>query len=448
MTSGVRDLLAQIDGEVILPQDERYDQARATWNLAYVHLPELVVEARSVEDVVAAVGYARQAGLTVAIQATGHGVTVPAHESLLLVTSGLDSLSVDPAEGTATVGAGLTWAPILAAAQRHGLAPLVGSSPGVGAVGYTLGGGFGWLGRRYGLARDRVLSYTVVTASGGVVRATESEHSDLFAALRAGGPGSLGVVVEMEIGLVPVDTVYAGNLFYPIEMAGDVFDFYAEWSQDLPLEMTSAFNITSFPPLEVVPERIRGQVFAIVRGCHCGDLDKAAILMDRWRDWHPPTVDMFGPMPFSEMAAISQDPIDPVPALSSGRWITGLDSTVFEAMKEVVTGGTGPSPILFAETRHAGGAISENGPPAERALQVVGLVNDDHARAEALARVERMWDQLDSRIPQNGVYLNFTEGDERRRLTRSGFDDSRWDLVTRVKREVDPKNLFAHGLDL
>lgn len=454
-TSDSATLVDQVDGTVIGPGDPPYDDARQGWNLAYTHRPALIVDATSVGDVVATVRYAASQGLTVAVQATGHGVTAPADDAVLLLTRRLDHVQIHPATATATVGGGATWAPVLAAAQKEGLAPLVGSSPHVGAVGYTLGGGFGWLGRRYGLAADHVRSFTVVRADGWVVHASATSHPELFWALRGGGAGSLGVVVEMEIDLMPVATVYAGNLLYPLESAADVFDFYATWSADLPTSITSAFNITTFPPLDIVPEPLRGRTFAIVRGCHCGDMAEATALIDRWRRWRAPAIDLFGPMPFAEMAAISQDPVDPVPAISSGRWVTGLDPTVLEAMLEAVSGGGQPSPILFTEARHAGGAIADAVPGASYAargsdwlLQVVGMLPDRQAADDATHRVRRLWDRLESRIPATGAYLNFTEGAERLQQTRQAFDTTTWDRLVAVKQDVDPGGLFAHGLHL
>ncbi|MFW6034147.1 MAG: FAD-binding oxidoreductase [bacterium] len=449
------ELTDRIDGAVIGPDDPRYDEARSAWNLAYTHRPAVVVDAGSVADVVEAVHYAAAHGLTVAVQATGHGVAVPADDAVLLLTRWLDHVQVHPAAGTATVGGGATWVPVLAAAQREGLAPLLGSSPGVGAVGYTLGGGFGWLARRYGLSADRVRSITIVLADGWVVQATPSSHPDLFWALLGGGAGTLGVVVEMEIDLVPVADVYAGNLLYPVDAASEVFEFYREWSADLPDEITSAFNITAFPTFDIVPEPLRGRTFAIVRGCHCGDPGEAAALIDRWRAWRTPEFDMFGPMPFAEAAAISQDPVDPIPATTSGRWLTGLSDDVPAAMLDALAGGDGSSPILFTEVRQAGGAIARSGSgtsfstrDAACSLEVVGITPGPEVMADAKQRMRSLFGRLDGLIHPRGVYLNFTEGEERVAEARNAFDGATWAKLAAVKADVDPGNVFAHGIDL
>ncbi|MFW6091619.1 MAG: FAD-binding oxidoreductase [Actinomycetota bacterium] len=449
------ELADRVEGAVIGPDDPRYDEARSAWNLAYTHRPTVVVDAGSVADVVETVHYAAAHGLTLAVQATGHGVTLPADDAVLLLTRRLDHVQVHPSTGTATVGGGATWVPVLAAAQREGLAPLVGSSPGVGAVGYTLGGGFGWLARRYGLSADRVRSITIVLADGWVVQASPTSHPDLFWALRGGGAGSLGVVVEMEIDLVPVAEVYGGNLLYPVGTAAEVFEFYREWSRDLPDEMTSAFNITAFPTFEMVPEPLRGRTFAIVRGCHCGDPVDGAALVDRWRAWRTPEMDMFGPMPFAEVAAISQDPVDPVPATTSGRWLTGLSDDLPDAMLDSITGGDGSSPVLFAEVRHAGGAINRTDArtsyftrDAVCSIEIAAITPGPDAMADARRRVGSLFGRLDGLIHPQGVYLNFTEGAERVFEARNAFDDVTWAKLAAVKADVDPANMFAHGIDL
>lgn len=445
-------LAARIEGRAVTPDHPDYDTARGGWNLLYSHRPSVVVEAASPNDVVEAVREAAEAEVGVTVQATGHGFTTAA-DDILIVTAGLDRVEVDPTASTARVGAGAKWEPVLLEAQRHDLAPLLGSSPGVGAVGYTLGGGFGWLGRRYGLCADRVRWFRVVLADGSLVMASAEENPELFWALRGGGHGSLGVVVEMELELVPVSDVYAGNLLYPIEMAMDVFDRYRDWSQDLPDEITSAFTIMNFPPIDDVPEPVRGQSFAIVRGCHCGDMGEAENLIDSWRGWREPAIDMFGPMPFTQVAAISQDPVDPVPAMSSGRWLTGLDLEVGEAIVEAAAHAEAPSPVIIAETRHAGGAISR--PPsdtaystrhAERLLQVIALTPDPGAVADTHARIDRLWGRLGDRAV--APYLNFLEGDERRELGRSAFDAARWERLAAIKAKVDPDEVFSSGLIL
>lgn len=453
--TGIDRLAATVTGEVFGPRDAGFAEACACWNLAWTHRPAIVVRAASEEDVVAAVKHAAGNGLGVAVQATGHGVTVPADESsLLIVTADLDRVRIDPDSMTAVIGAGATWAPVLAAAQEHGLAPLLGSTPHVGAVGYTLGGGFGWLAREHGLAVDRVKSLRVVLADGRIVTADPAAEADLFWALCGAGGGSLGVVTEMTIGLAPVADVYAGNLFYPLDWARDVFDFYRDWSASAPQGMTSAFNITAFPPIDLVPEPVRGKTFAIVRGCFSGPDDEGAALVDRWREWRDPLMDAWGPMPFARSGEISNDPVDPIPADTSGRWLDSLDGDVFDAMLDAVVGGEGPSPMLMAEVRHAGGAVSGANPNVAYAargahlLELVGLITTADADAELERRFEATWVRVASQLAGLPGCLNFTEGQERVQSTREAFAELDRGRLRAVKGRYDPGDLFRYGLSL
>lgn len=453
MQDHLQAVAARLTGALVRPEDPDYDRARGAWNLIYTHRPSAVIEASSIQDVVEAVGLASQLGNSVAVQATGHGFTVPADDAVLVTTAGLDLLEIDPESKVARIGAGVKWGRVLDEAHASGLAPLLGSSPDVGAIGYTLGGGFGWLGRRHGLAADRVVSFTVVLADGSVVNTSADSHPDLFWALRGGGHGDLGVVVEMEIELVPLARVYAGNLLYPVEAAHEVFERYCEWSGDLPEDFTTGFTIMNYPPIEDIPEPLRGRSFAIVRGCHCGDEAEATELVDEWRRWREPAVDMFGPMPFTDIAVVSQDPIDPVPAMSTGVWLSGLGVDVVEAMVEVAAHGEVPSPVIFAETRHAGGAISRPGADtsftarqSERMLQVVALTPGPEAIADTTSRFERLRHRLGERI--TGPYLNFMEGEERAASGRGAFTDDAWRRLREVKQAVDPTGLFSHGIQL
>jgi FAD/FMN-containing dehydrogenase len=306
----VEQLQAAIAGEVIFPGSERYAMARQAWNLTVDQHPALIVQAACVEDIAAAVRYARQAELSVAVQATGHGVRRPADGALLILTGQMNAVEVDPVSETAWIECGAQWKVVLAATQPYGLAPLLGSSPEVGAVGYTLGGGMGWLARKYGMAVDSVRYFDVVTPDGELVRASQSENPELFWALRGGG-GGFGIVVGMEIELYPVVTVYGGNLIYPIHLAGEVLRRFRTWVAELPEAMTASVVLMNFPPIPQVPEPVRGQSVVMVRGCYAGDLAAGEALVDAWRTWRPPLIDDFKAMPFSEVARISSDPSGP-----------------------------------------------------------------------------------------------------------------------------------------
>lgn len=443
-------------GATLVQTDDGYRDACAGWNLAWQQQPAVVVRAEDVADVVTAVRHASAAGLGVAVQNTGHGVTVAADDrSLLIVTRNLDGVRVDPDARTATVAGGTTWQQVLPAAQQHGLAPLMGSAPHIGTVGYALGGGFGWLARPHGLAVDNIRSLVVVTADGDVVTTSPTQEPELFWALCGTAGSALGVVVEMTIALAPVSDVHAGNLFYPLDAAGEAFDRYLDWSARAPRELTSAFNLTSFPPLELVPEPLRAKTFVIVRGCHAGPPEAAEALVDEFRAWRQPLMDTWGTMPFARSPEISMDPVDPVPAASSGRWLQSLDHSVLDAMLEAVIGGGQPSPMLFAEFRHGGGAIREDNPAVSYAsrdgaglLEFVGMITAPGADADLEQRFASTWERLAANLARLPGYLNFAEGREQVEISGQSFDDATRTRLAAAKRRYDPDNLFRHGIPL
>lgn len=265
MTERAARLRQQVSGHVLTREDSGYDQTRRGWGLAIDQHPALIVVPDDATDVATAVRFARDAGLSVAVQSTGHGVLYPGDDSLLIVTSRMASVHVDAETHTARVEAGATWQPVLDAATPHGLAPLLGSAPHVGVVGYVLGGGIGWLGRRYGFGCDSVRRIELVTADGELREASHAQHIDLFWALRGGG-GNFGVVTALELDLYPVPTLYGGTLVYPEESIRDALRLYRDWIKTVPDEMTSALAMVRFPDREQVPEAFRGKTLALVTG--------------------------------------------------------------------------------------------------------------------------------------------------------------------------------------
>jgi FAD/FMN-containing dehydrogenase len=216
----VEDLQSRMQGTVAAPEDHDYDDARRAWNLAVDQRPALVAVPETVADVVAVVDHARERGLRVAPQGTGHNAAALAslEHTVLLKTSALREVEIGVEGRRARAGAGVLWAEVTGPASAHGLAPLAGSSPHVGVVGYTLGGGLSWLGRRHGLAANSVIAIELVTADGRVVRTDRDNEPELFWALRGGG-GSFGVVTAIAFALYPAPDVYGGAMLWPWERA-------------------------------------------------------------------------------------------------------------------------------------------------------------------------------------------------------------------------------------
>jgi FAD/FMN-containing dehydrogenase len=266
----------------------------------------------------------------------------------------------------------------------------------VGAVGYTLGGGTGWLARRYGLSADSVNRFEIVTADGRLRTASSNEESELFWALRGAGMGNLGVVTGMEVQLHPVAEVYGGNLLYPAEAATDVLARWHAWLPAVPDELTSAVVLMNYPPFDAVPEPVRGRSFAVVRGAFAGPAAEGERLMAYWRDWRAPVLDQFGTLPFARIAEVSQDPVDPMPIIGRGLWLDDLAPAAMDAIVAATLLHDGPPTLTLAELRHAGGAIARVAPDdaaygnrgAPLLLNLIGVAPSPEAGARVDACIE------------------------------------------------------------
>jgi FAD/FMN-containing dehydrogenase len=293
-----------------------------------------------------------------------------------------------------------------------------------------------------------------VTADGQIINASKDENPDLFWGLRGGG-GNFGVVTGMEIRLYPVTTVYGGNLFYPTGQAKEVYAHYREWLASAPDELTSSIVMMNFPPIPEMPEFLRGQSFVIVRGCYCGLVEEGEKFLEHWRHWQAPILDDFKTMPFSEVATISNDPVDPAAGLSSGAWLSDLsDETVDILMRYVLPQG-GPPLLAFGEVRHAGGAISKvdshsaayGNREALYSLQVVGMTPTPEIHAAVSQHVAQLKSELGPHL-HGGVYLNFLEGKEARERSRQGYSPETYARLRTLKAKYDPQNRFSHSYDI
>jgi FAD/FMN-containing dehydrogenase len=448
------ELQSSLQGRLIIPGDADYDKARTGWDLHIQQWPAAIVIARDAADLAQAVRFAAAEGLPIAVQSTGHGTVRPANDSLLILTSEMKEVRVDAASQTAWVGAGAKWGMVLAESQRLGLAPLLGSSPDVGVVGYTLGGGYGWLGRKYGMAADSVRSFEVVTADGELRRSSEVEHGDLFWGLRGGG-GSLAIVTGMEIQLYPVSTVYGGNLFYPIELARGVLARYRDWIDSAPDELTSSVLLMNFPPIPEMPDHLRGQSFVMVRGCYCGPVEQGQALLESWRSWRTPLVDDFKVMSFTDVARISNDPLDPSPVFSTAAWLRELSDEAIDLLVRYVPRSSGPSPLIFAEIRHAGGAVSRvqancsayGNREAPLLLHLLSMAPTEEAFRQLRQYTGELKQALQPYLT-GGVYLNFLSSEESRQQVERGYSAEVFQRLRALKAKYDPEGRLQHGFNL
>lgn len=448
------DLESHIAGHVLVMGDPDYNEKRKAYNLSVDQHPDVIVEVADAHDIVQALRFAEEYGMGVAVQATGHGVKRPADGAMLILTSAMQGVKIDPEAGTARVEAGVRWGAVLEKAQAFGLAPLLGSSTSVGAVGYTLGGGFGWLGRKYGLSTDSVHSFEFVTPADELLHVSRDENRDLFWALRGGG-GSLGIVASMEIQLYPVTTVYAGNLFYPVGQAREVFGRYREWIAGVPDELTSSVSIAHFPPFPSVPEPLRGQAFAVVRGCYVGPEAEGEALLRFWRAWRRPQVDLFGPMSFRDAASISSDPPDPVPFYNSGAWLRDLADDAVEALVSHGAPAAGDPPFVHTEVRHAGGVIARVDPESTAyshrtetlLLNLIATTPTPEAYAHATASVEALMQDLAPSL-SGGVYPNFLSGAMARARIADAYTSDAYLQLRAIKAIVDPANRLGYSFNI
>jgi len=349
-------LRADIAGQVFVPGDPGYDQARQAWQLTVDQRPAMAVEAASAADVIAAVRFARSHELRIAPQGTGHGAAPlePLDTALLLRTSRLRGVRIDPDNRTARADAGALWRDVAVPASSHGLAGLAGTSLLVGVAGYTLGGGLGWLARCYGLAANSVTAAEMVTPDGQLVRADPEHEQDLFWAIRGGG-GSVGVVTALEMLLYPVPELYAGALFFPVRRAAEVLQGWRDWITTVPDEVTSIGRILRIPPLPTVPDQLRGRDFTLVEAAYVGDEGTGAELIAPLRKLGP-EIDTFATIPAPALSQLHMDPTEPVPAVGDGALLSDFPAAAADALLDLA-GADANTMLISIEVRHLDGAL-------------------------------------------------------------------------------------------
>ena len=450
---GLERLRSSGELEMLLPGEPGFDEACVPWSARFRNRPLAIVRPASATGVAAVVDAARERDLKIAIQATGHGPTREADGAILLDISHMTDVRVDPEARRAVIGGGADWGAVLEVTTPHGLAPVLGSSPKVGAVGYILGGGVGWLYRKYGSGADSVRAFEIVTADGRVRRATADEEPELFWALRGAGAGHLGVVTSVELELHPITELYAGSLFYPADMAGDVLRRWRDWIPTVPEDLTSAVALVNFPPLDSVPPDLRGTSFVIVRGAFDGPMDEGERLMSHWREWRKPAIDAFGPLRFERVGEISQDPVDPMPVAITGSWVRALSDESIDAFVEHTFPTESRPALLFAEVRHTGHrasasgthAMAESEADAIAVAQLLGVTPTPSAFERVRVVLDRVMQAMTPDLTGRH-YLNYLEGDERRDSVEQAIGASAASRLASIKAQVDPGNTFDHGL--
>lgn len=445
----VRGAMEGVTGPVLFADDPGITQETAGFNTAAERKPAVVVGAARAADVSAAVRFAGDHGLAVGVLATGHG-GVGLEGGMLVTTRRMRDVRVDPERHTARVGAGVRWDMVIGAASGYGLAPLNGSTPDAGVVGYTLGGGLPVLGRTFGFAADHVRSMEVVTADGTVCHVDRDHEPDLFWALR-GGKGNFGVVTEVEFDLMPVARIYGGGIYYPGEHAPAVLHAYRAWAATLPDEMTTSVALLRLPDLPAVPEPLRGRCVVHLRVAHVGPAADGERLVAPMRAAAPILIDGVAEMPYAAVGSIHNDPTDPLPAWDGGCLLRELPAEAVDALLAAAGPQLGDLPLIMVEIRQLGGVMSRQPDPpncaggrdAAFSLVVVGAFPPPlreivpHLGAGVLSAVGP-WST-------GGTHANFgaaayQDGGAARAWTARDYQ-----RLQAIKRAYDPANLFGTG---
>ena len=452
-TVTVQGLREQVRGETITPDDTDYDEARRVYNAMIDRRPNLIVRAAGTDDVVAAVNYARENGLAVAIRGGSHSVPGfgTADDAVVIDLKGMQQVEVDPARRTARAQGGATWGAFNDATYAHGLATTGGIVSTTGVGGLTLGGGIGYLSRGFGLSSDNLRAAEVVTADGKIVAATEHENADLFWALRGGG-GNFGVVTAFEYDVHPVSEIYGGPLFFELSDAPDVLRWYREFIKDAPGEFGGFPAWQIAPPLPFVPEDRAGEPFMAFVYCWSGPVDQGEAAIKSLRDVAPTVAEHVGPMPYPALNSAFDALVPPgLQHYWKANFVKELTDDAIAAHLEhgpkvpTVNSTVHIYPINGACHRVAADATAFAYRDATFATVIAGMWPDPAENEANTAWVRGFYDAT-APHSEAGGYVNFMAGDDQERI-KDNYKGN-YDRLVDVKRAHDPGNLFRHNQNI
>jgi FAD/FMN-containing dehydrogenase len=437
----VPDLRGQLSGSVLEPADAGYDAARTVHNGLIDRRPALIVRCRTTNDVVAALAFARRAGLEISVRGGGHNVAGRAvtNGGLMIDLGPMKGVSVDPDRATATAEGGVVWRELNEAAAEHGLAVTGGAVSSTGIAGYTLGGGLGWLMAKYGLAADNLLTAELVTAEGDILHVDAASHPDLFWALRGGG-GNFGVVTAFGYRLHRVATVVGGLIAHPVEAAGDLLRFYRE------AVARSSDDLTVFAGLVHAPDGSGTKLAAFVV-FHAGDADAAERELAPFKAWGSPLVVEVGPMPYPVMNTLL-DAGFPDGALNY--WLSSFTRGLPDELLDVAVERFAdvPSTMTSILFEHFHGAVTRVGPNETAVphrevgfnLLIPGVWTD---AAHTDANIAWSRDTFAAMKPHfgSGRWLNYLGDDQGDAAIRAAYGPN-YDRLREIKRRYDPDNVF------
>ncbi len=438
-----------LHGEMVKPGDGAYDEARSIWNGAHDARPALIARCADASDVRHAVGFARSEGLDVAVRGGSHSIPgfSTVEGGIVIDLSPMKGIKVDVGAATVRAEGGVIWGELDAATQEHGLATTGGLVSTTGVAGFTLGGGIGWLMRKYGLACDNLRSAEVVTADGQVLTASATENADLFWGLRGGG-GNFGVVTSFEFDVHPVGpTVAAGPVFYPGDRAEEILRFYREFVKTVPDELTTFAGLLTAPPAPFLPEEWHGKKLVALVGCYSGDPDEGMKALQPLRDLGDPVADLVGPMPYVQMQSLLDDlyPRGTNAYMKAG-YLGDLDDHAIETAIRYHQDATSPASEIHLH--HFGGAISrvdaEESAYGERqapyVLNIIALTHEPGPLDTHIAWAHRLYADIEPSLT-GAAYINFlsAEGEDR---VQAAYGAEKFARLRELKDRYDPTNLF------
>jgi FAD/FMN-containing dehydrogenase len=439
-------LLATVAGSVLMPGDAGYDDERAVWNLNHELVPAVIVVPESAADVQAAVTFAAGQHRPVLVKTTGHQIVGQAHGALVIATHRMNGITIDAANRTARVGAGVLWSDVIAEATKAGLAPLNGSNPTVGVSGYTLGGGLSpTLGRAHGYAADHVRSLDVVTADGKLRHVDAESEPDLFWALR-GGKGNFAVVTALEFDLFPVPRLYGGAIYFPGERMADVLQVWTNWHPSTPETMVTSIAMLRMPSIPQVPEPLRGKFLVSVRIAYNGATADGERMVAPLRAVAPAVLDTVRDMQYAEVASIHSEPTEPVPYYERGIMLREFPAQAQDKLIELV-GPDAETALVIAELRALGGAWDrEPAVPnavATRGLpySLLGVAAGPLSQEQQLKR--SVADLLDGMKPWQGDRRNVNNlAPDEAADAAAIYGPERYERLASIKKTYDPANMF------
>ena len=443
----VEEFRKRLRGKLVLPGDEDYDSARTVWNAMINRRPALIVRCAGVSDVIESVNLARDNNLLLAVRGGGHSFAGNSvcDGGIVIDLSRMQGVRVDPAKQTVRAEGGVLWIDFDIETQAFGLATTGGTNSDTGIAGLTLGGGHGWLGGKYGLSLDNLLSVDIVTADGQFRTASTTENSELFWAVRGGG-GNFGVVTSFEYQLHPVGTLLAGMLIHPFSRAKEVFTRYRDFMRDCPNELTSMAGFLTSQ---------EGEPAAAMVVCYNGDIQNGERLLEPLRKFGPPLADTIGPMPYTSVQVMI-DGLTPAGRQNyeKAHFLADIGDGAIDTMIDSFSRVTSPFSAVILQ--HIGGEMQRGAGEGAAYSQRDALYNLivfsawlDQGESEVHIKWNRdLWEAMKPHTT-GGVYVNDIgrEVEEGADMMRSAYGASYPRLVA-LKNEYDPKNLFRHNQNI